>query len=117
MNFTLHIGPLINYAQFILKRPATLLTLSTATMEGGFVAGPLYRHDLNFGWNDDGRETLSVVQKFTSTALFGFIEEQLAGTEDVRASGAVAYVMRNLFKFNKLRLYSPDAAPFQRYPA
>jgi len=36
--------------------------------------------------------------------LFGFLEEQLAGTEDTRANGAVPYVMRNLFKFNKARL-------------
>jgi ATP-binding cassette, subfamily B, bacterial len=36
--------------------------------------------------------------------LFGFLEEQLAGTEDTRSSGAVAYVMRNLFHFNKARL-------------
>jgi ATP-binding cassette subfamily B protein/ATP-binding cassette subfamily C protein len=39
-----------------------------------------------------------------SADLFGFLEEQLAGTEDVRSSGAVPYVMRNLFKFNKTRL-------------
>ncbi len=39
-----------------------------------------------------------------SADLFGFLEEQLSGTEDIRSSGAVAYVMRNLFKFNKLRL-------------
>lgn len=39
-----------------------------------------------------------------SADLFGFLEEQLAGTEDIRASGAVSYVMRNLFKFNKMRL-------------
>jgi ABC-type multidrug transport system fused ATPase/permease subunit len=39
-----------------------------------------------------------------SAELFGFLEEQLAGTEDVRSSGAVAYVMRHLFKFNRVRL-------------
>ncbi len=39
-----------------------------------------------------------------SADLFGFLEEHLAGTEDTRSSGAVAYVMRNLFKFNKVRL-------------
>jgi ABC-type multidrug transport system fused ATPase/permease subunit len=39
-----------------------------------------------------------------SAELFGFLEEHLAGTEDTRSSGAAAYVMRNLFKFNKLRL-------------
>ncbi len=36
-----------------------------------------------------------------SAELFGFLEEQLAGTEDVRASGAVAYVMRNLFRYHR----------------
>ena len=30
--------------------------------------------------------------------LFGFLEERLAGTEDVRASGATAYVMRRFFE-------------------
>jgi ATP-binding cassette, subfamily B, bacterial len=36
--------------------------------------------------------------------LFGFLEEQLSGTEDVRSSGAVAYTLRNLFKFARVRL-------------
>ena len=39
-----------------------------------------------------------------SADLFGFLEEHLAGTEDTRSSGAVPYVIRNLFKFNKVRL-------------
>ncbi len=39
-----------------------------------------------------------------SADLFGFIEEQLSGTEDIRSSGAIAYVMRNLYKFNRNRL-------------
>ena len=39
-----------------------------------------------------------------STELFGFLEEQLAGTEDIRSSGATAYVLRELFRFNKVRL-------------
>src|SRR5919199_4354385 len=33
-----------------------------------------------------------------STELFGFLEEQLAGTEDIRSSGATAYVLRELFR-------------------
>jgi ATP-binding cassette, subfamily B, bacterial len=36
--------------------------------------------------------------------LFGFLEEQLSGTEDVRSSGAVPYAMRNLFRLAKARL-------------
>lgn len=36
--------------------------------------------------------------------LFGFIEEQLAGTEDTRSNGAVAYVMRRLFRLHRVRI-------------
>jgi ATP-binding cassette subfamily B protein/ATP-binding cassette subfamily C protein len=45
-----------------------------------------------------------------SADLFGFIEEQLSGTEDVRSSGATQYVMRNLFKFGRVRLEHERAA-------
>ncbi len=33
-----------------------------------------------------------------SAELYGFLEERLSGTEDVRANGAVAYVMRRLYE-------------------
>ena len=39
-----------------------------------------------------------------SADLFGFLEEQLAGTEDVRSSGATAYTMRELYRHNRQRL-------------
>ncbi len=39
-----------------------------------------------------------------SADIFGFLEEHLAGTEDVRANGAVPYVLRNLFRHSKARL-------------
>lgn len=39
-----------------------------------------------------------------STDQYGFIEEQLAGTEDIRANGAEAYSMRNLYRFDRERL-------------
>ena len=39
-----------------------------------------------------------------SADLFGFLEEYLSGTEDVRANGAVPYTMRLLFKFRKTQL-------------
>ncbi|MFZ6030181.1 MAG: ABC transporter ATP-binding protein [Chloroflexota bacterium] len=35
-----------------------------------------------------------------SADLFGFLEEQLAGTEDIRSNGAEAYVMGRLFEFS-----------------
>jgi ATP-binding cassette subfamily B protein len=36
--------------------------------------------------------------------LFGFLEERLVGTEDVRANGATAYVMRRLYERSRLVL-------------
>lgn len=36
--------------------------------------------------------------------LFGFLEEQLAGTEDIRSSGATDYAVRELLKFDRERL-------------
>jgi ATP-binding cassette, subfamily B, bacterial len=36
-----------------------------------------------------------------SAEMMGFIEEQLSGTEDVRANGAVGYVLRELAHFQK----------------
>ncbi|MGH2460708.1 MAG: ABC transporter ATP-binding protein, partial [Chloroflexota bacterium] len=35
--------------------------------------------------------------------LYGFVEERLAGTIDIRASGATAYVMGRLFRFTRER--------------
>ncbi len=35
-------------------------------------------------------------QRQASSDLFGFLEERLSGTEDIRANGAVAYVLRGL---------------------
>ncbi|MCU0522880.1 MAG: ABC transporter ATP-binding protein/permease [Anaerolineae bacterium] len=37
-------------------------------------------------------------QRQASSELFGFLEERLSGTEDIRANGAVAYVLRGLQK-------------------
>jgi ABC-type multidrug transport system fused ATPase/permease subunit len=37
-------------------------------------------------------------------ALFGYLEERLCGTEDIRSSGAVAYVMRGLYPLLRRRL-------------
>jgi ABC-type multidrug transport system fused ATPase/permease subunit len=36
--------------------------------------------------------------------LFGFLEEHLGGTEDIRSSGAVDFVLRDLYHHNRLRL-------------
>jgi ATP-binding cassette, subfamily B, bacterial len=39
-------------------------------------------------------------ERETSAQLFGFVEERLAGTEDVRANGAVGYVMRRFLQLS-----------------
>lgn len=40
-----------------------------------------------------------------SANLFGFLEERLAGTEDVRSSGAVGHTLRQLFGLNRAYLH------------
>jgi ATP-binding cassette, subfamily B, bacterial len=40
----------------------------------------------------------------SSAELFGFLEERLAGTEDIRSSGAMAYTMRQLYERMRERL-------------
>ena len=45
-----------------------------------------------------------------SAELFGFLEEQLAGTEDVRSSGAAPYTLRNLFRLGRNRLQKERSA-------
>src|SRR6185503_8262474 len=39
-----------------------------------------------------------VASRQASAELFGFLEERLQGTEDIRASGATGYVMRRFFE-------------------
>lgn len=40
----------------------------------------------------------------TSAALFGYVEERLSGTEDIRSRGATGYVLRGLFQKMRERL-------------
>jgi ATP-binding cassette subfamily B protein len=47
--------------------------------------------------------------------LFGFIEEQLEGTEDIRSSGAVDYSIRELFRRQASILHSNRRANFKRW--
>lgn len=41
-----------------------------------------------------------------SAELYGFLEERLHGTEDIRSSGAQAYVTRHLASYTRRRFYS-----------
>ena len=47
--------------------------------------------------------------------LYGFIEEQLAGTEDIRSSGAVDYSIRELFRHQSIILTHNRKAHFKRW--
>jgi ATP-binding cassette, subfamily B, bacterial len=47
--------------------------------------------------------------------LYGFIEEQLAGTEDVRSSGAVGFSIRELFRHQGIVLTHNRRAHFKRW--
>jgi ABC-type multidrug transport system fused ATPase/permease subunit len=45
-----------------------------------------------------------------SAALFGFLEERLAGTVDIRANGAQLYIMRRLYAYLRARLRAASKA-------
>src|SRR5688572_21992423 len=47
--------------------------------------------------------------------LYGFVEEQLAGTEDIRSSGAVDYSIRELFRHQGIILSHNRKAHFKRW--
>jgi ABC-type multidrug transport system fused ATPase/permease subunit len=47
--------------------------------------------------------------------LYGFLEEQLAGTEDIRSSGAVDYSVRELFRHQSAILTHNRRAHFKRW--
>ncbi|HET9907326.1 MAG TPA: ABC transporter ATP-binding protein [Anaerolineales bacterium] len=47
--------------------------------------------------------------------LYGFVEEQLAGTEDIRSSGAVDYSIRELFRHQGIILGHNRKAHFKRW--
>jgi ATP-binding cassette, subfamily B, bacterial len=47
--------------------------------------------------------------------IFGFIEEQLAGTEDIRSSGAVDFSIRELFRLQAEKLVHDRKAHFKRW--
>ncbi|MBC7877805.1 MAG: ABC transporter ATP-binding protein [Anaerolineales bacterium] len=47
--------------------------------------------------------------------LYGFIEEQLAGTEDIRSSGAVGFTIRELFRHQGIVLTHNRLAHFKRW--
>ena len=48
-------------------------------------------------------------------SLYGFIEEQLSGTEDIRSSGAVDFSIRELFRHQSIILSHNRKAHFKRW--
>ena len=47
--------------------------------------------------------------------IYGFIEEQLAGTEDIRSSGAVDFSIRELFRLQGIKLIHDRKSHFKRW--
>jgi ATP-binding cassette, subfamily B, bacterial len=108
----------IFFAQFVIKILANLLLL-------GGVLVALYLEDWRIGaaltvyslislWALNRLRDVAVpywkASRDSSSDLYGYIEEQLSGTEDIRSSGAVGYTMRRLFHFDRLRLRAGLAA-------
>lgn len=102
----------IFFAQFVIRIVGNLLlligvllvllledwriSLALAVYTGLALAGVIYLRQIAVPHWKAAREA--------SAQLSGFLEEQLAGTEDIRASGAVAYAMRYLFKYHRILL-------------
>lgn len=51
-------------------------------------------------------------QRQANAELFGFLEERLGGTEDIKSCGAVAYAMRRLYERTRERLRATRRARF-----
>lgn len=47
--------------------------------------------------------------------IYGFIEEQLAGTEDIRSNGAVDFSIQELFRLHGIKLIHDRKAHFKRW--
>jgi ATP-binding cassette, subfamily B, bacterial len=93
------------FSQFVLQ------VLGNALLVLGVIA-VLLREDWRLGWIVAVFAALTLVvlarlrnvavphytaERQASATFFGFLEERLAGTEDIRANGAQAYVMRRFY--------------------
>jgi len=100
------------FSQFVIRILGNLLLLA-----GILIA--LYLEDWRVGAAVTGYAVLAVTAfilirniavpywkeaRQAGAELFGFLEEHLSGTEDIRASGAVAYTMNRLYRFAGQRL-------------
>lgn len=102
----------IFFGQFVIKILGNLLLL-------GGVLIALYIEDWRIGLALTVYATLSLyglnrlrdiavpywkASREASANLYGYIEEQLSGTEDIRSSGASAFTLRNLYHFDREHL-------------
>ncbi|MBX3062473.1 MAG: ABC transporter ATP-binding protein [Anaerolineae bacterium] len=102
----------IFFSQFAIRILANLLLL------GGILVA-LYLEDWRIGlaltaysglslWSLNRMRSVAVphwkANREADAEVFGYLEEQLSGTEDIRSSGGVAYAMRNLFRVDRERL-------------
>ena len=105
-------GDLLTISRFFSQ--LVILVVGSALLLAGILVA-LFLEDARVGWlfTALAAVTLTALILLRSIAvphdlprrdkiseLFGFIEERLAGTEDIRASGAVDYVLLGLYKIN-----------------
>lgn len=61
-------------------------------------------------WLNTATVTNFVRAREVESALFGFLQERLDGTEDIRTNGATGYVLRGLTKLMRQRLFTQHHA-------
>jgi ABC-type multidrug transport system fused ATPase/permease subunit len=52
----------------------------------------------------------------SSADLYGFLEERISGTEDIRSSGAQAYMLRRLYHYTRTRLRTAQSPNYLHDP-
>lgn len=82
---SLDLDLLTAYVSKRLARPVTLQTCRTSTVDGGYIAAAVYRHDLVFLLDDGISETISFVQKHTYNAKARVMQAlaKVSGTDAV----------------------------------
>lgn len=111
------------FSQLVLKIVGNLLLLV-------FILVALFRENMSVGWVFTGFSIVTVLALYlirsvavpfqkalrdAQTALFAFLEESLAGTEDIRSCGAVDFVLSKLFDLQTLSLRCWRAASEKQF--
>lgn len=106
------------FSQFVIIILANILLLAgVVTMifrENALVGVVMGIYALFILWSLNRVRSLAIPSwgsaREASASFYGFLEEQLSGTEDTRASGAVPWTLRNFARLMYLRLKSEQKA-------